>query len=243
MIKYSAPLCWVVAALAALLLPTLAFSGYWVLYDDFSTGFINQKLWSVDDSSATISVVDGKARFEHHEGFPSDSSWLQFSNYEAENIEAFKATVTVESYTEDFTARIVATLGTLNKEIVFNMNEINPGKGYTSSWVYSTNSMEGDTSYLIHDFFWGRLQSPIEIVGKPLTIYLFASTRGHIFVETGHGSLGWAIPNDWELTSLDAINQFPFLGIGTISNDGSGSGVIYVDDVHVFLKVNPLNKE
>ena len=68
----------------------------WQLYDDFSSGAIDTGKWSVDDSSATISIDNGRAKFVHSgtSGQP-DSSWLEFKN--PAMIAGIKATITVEA--------------------------------------------------------------------------------------------------------------------------------------------------
>jgi hypothetical protein len=49
----------------------------WELYDDFNSGtsFETDK-WSLDTSSANISIENGEAKFVHLPGRPNDSSWL-----------------------------------------------------------------------------------------------------------------------------------------------------------------------
>jgi len=50
----------------------------WVLYDDFSSGNIDTGRWNVDDSSATISVDNERAKFIHEGGTANDSNYLLF---------------------------------------------------------------------------------------------------------------------------------------------------------------------
>ena len=50
--------------------------GNWILYDDFSSGSIDPAKWSIDDSSATITIENGEAKFVHQAGNPNDSSFV-----------------------------------------------------------------------------------------------------------------------------------------------------------------------
>jgi hypothetical protein len=49
----------------------------WQLYDDFSSGTIDESKWYIDDSSAIITVENGRVTFAHQTGYAYDSSWLQ----------------------------------------------------------------------------------------------------------------------------------------------------------------------
>ena len=57
-----------------------AVSADWQLYDDFNSGStIDETKWNIDDSSGTISVEDGRAKFVHEAGHPEDSLYLNFA--------------------------------------------------------------------------------------------------------------------------------------------------------------------
>jgi hypothetical protein len=59
---------------------------------DFNSGYIDLEKWDVDEYPATISVENGKARFDHDLSIPNDSSYLIFKKY-PERIRAVMVTM------------------------------------------------------------------------------------------------------------------------------------------------------
>ena len=76
----------------------------WQLYDDFNSGSIDTQKWSVDDTSATISIENGEAKFIHNSGHPNDASWLEF-NDNPQNIIGIRFKIRVQSCTGDVRGR------------------------------------------------------------------------------------------------------------------------------------------
>ena len=57
-------LIFIIVFTISVILPLKGFAGSsCVLYDNFNSGSINPDLWDVDDSSATITVENGRAKF------------------------------------------------------------------------------------------------------------------------------------------------------------------------------------
>jgi len=88
----------------------------WKKYDDFSSGVINPDRWWIDNSSAFISIENGRMKFEHQPGYPNDSAWLGV-NKKLSKVIGIRATMTFDSCTfsdptlRDVRARISTFLG------------------------------------------------------------------------------------------------------------------------------------
>jgi hypothetical protein len=196
----------------------------WELYDNFDSGFIDPTRWDIDDSSATITIEGGKAKFEHQPGFPEDSSWLIFK-ISPETIKAVRVTVMVESYTGDVIARIGGRICKVGNDYVFNQIAVKAdgdrifGKLYVNEW---------GTSDWLYDLYLGRFKYPLDIIGNPFTIATtFFNPRNVIYFV---GGLGRNTVNVFE--DIGPTDNY-FKGIGTRSKNGDGPCVVYFDDVYV----------
>jgi hypothetical protein len=198
----------------------------WQLYDDFSSGSFDSNKWGIDDSSATISVESGRAKFVHQSGYPGDSSWLEFRN--PAGIVGIKATVTVESCSGDARARIGGFLGKYGDNTIWTALGIRADRSYLSAEVPVLGPAP-DYEYQ-RDYYWGRFTNPKAIEGSTFTISILFNREQAIFSVENDGTLTFAFPST--LTPTDD----PFKGLGTRSNDGFGVCTVYFDDVYVLRK-------
>ena len=198
----------------------------WQLYDDFSSGSFDAKKWGIDDSSATISVESGRAKFAHLTGHAGDSSWLEFRN--PGGIVGIKATVTVESCSGDARARIAGFLGKDGEDTIWTALGIRADRSYLSAEL-SILGPAPDYEYQ-GDYYWGRFRNPQTIDGSTFTISIIFDREQATFSVENDGTLAFTFLSP--LTSTDD----PFKGIGTRSNDGSGTCTVYFDDVYVLRK-------
>ena len=103
---------------------TSALAG-WELYDNFSSGAIDTQRWIIDDSSATISVENERAKFIHQSGHLNDSSYLVF-NQNPENMLGIKADVFIESCSGDVRTRIAGYAGKVGENHVWSGLQLQP---------------------------------------------------------------------------------------------------------------------
>ena len=88
----------------------------WRLYDNFNSGGIDPAKWSIDQSSAIITVENGMAKFVHQSGHPNDSSWL-IPIIKTNKIKGIMATVIFQgcdSPNQDVKGRIAANIGPIS---------------------------------------------------------------------------------------------------------------------------------
>lgn len=196
----------------------------WELYDNFNSGFVDPTRWDIDDSSATITIEGGKAKFEHHPGFPEDSSYLIF-NQSPETIKAVVATVIVESCAGDVRGRIGGFVGKVGNDYIYSNISIMGGENriFGSFAVLEEGSFEK-----LSNPYYGRFEYPLDIIGNPFTIgTTFFSPSNLTYFVSG---LGMSTFN-WFQTVSPTENYFK--GIGTRSENGDGPCVVYFDDVYV----------
>jgi hypothetical protein len=198
----------------------------WQLYDNFSSGSFDSNKWIIDDSSATIIVESGRAKFVHHSGHASDSSWLEFKN--PGRIIGIKATVTVESCAGDARARIGGFLGKDGENSIWAALGIRADRDFLSAELPILGPAP-DYEYQ-RDYYWGRFKRPQTIVGSTFTISILFNRKQSTFSVEDDGALSFTFLST--LTPPDNL----FKGIGTRSNDGSGACTVYFDDVYVLRK-------
>ena len=104
----------------------------WQLYDDFNSGQIDPQKWEIDDSSATITVENGRAKFVHKEEFANDSSWLLVTQ-NSKTLKGIKATITVESCSGDVRARLASFIGKIGDDYVYTAHRIRADQDYISA--------------------------------------------------------------------------------------------------------------
>ena len=199
----------------------------WQLYDDFNSGQIDSSKWDIDDSSATITVENGRAKFMHKSGFPNDSSYL-FLIKNPKTIAGIKATITVESCSGDVRARMASFVGKIGDDNVYTSHEIR------ADWDYISSSLPvlgpaPDYEYK-YDYFWAHFEKPLDYAGKAFTMSMVLTREHAKYGVEEQGELEFSFPNPLSLT-----DNF-FKGIGTRSSSGNGTCTAYFDDVYVLRK-------
>lgn len=223
----------IIAAVTTLLLYSNA-NGQenWQLYDDFNAASFDTNKWVIDDSSATISLEGGKAKFVHKEGFALDSSWLSIID-KPENVTGLKATITVASCSGDVRTRMAGFYGTIGSDLVWMSQSIRPYQETIKAGV-SVNGTGPDYEWK-YDLFYGNFQKPMTIIGVPFTLAAEFSPLYSVYSVNGVDELKYTYP-----AKLGAKDQSEiFTGIGTRSNSGTGTCTVYVDDVYI-LRERPV---
>ena len=214
--------------IAALLIGSTAFArADWQLYDDFNSGssFDPQK-WEVDESSAMITVENGRAKFVHQSGNAGDSSYLLLIN-SPKTITGIKATVTVASCSGegDVRARIASFIGKIGDDYIYSEHAIRADRTYISSALPRLGPAP-DFQYK-YDYFWGHFKNPLNYIGLPFTMSTVLY-RDHAEYEVeGQGAIEFSFPE-----TLGPTDDY-FKGIGTRSNSGVGTCTVYFDDVYI----------
>jgi len=216
----------------------LSFSAYadWQLYDDFNSGNINTQKWSVDNSSASIAIENGEAKFVHNSGHPNDSSWLQIID-NPQNVVGIRTKIRVQSCTGDVRGRAGGFVGNIGENILFSAIWARADEGRISSSV-DLNSPAPSYEFL-YTLFFGALHynwdNPINILGKSFILeWMF--THDEITFKTdevtgtpvSYGEVVFKYPE------TVSTSEDPFKGIGTRSSAGDGPCTIYFDDVYVY---------
>lgn len=200
----------------------------WRLYDDFESGSIDTQKWDVDDSSATISIENGEARFDHKAGYREDSSWLKILD-NPQTIAGVRASIRVESCTGDVRGRIGGDVGSIQDNIVFAILQARPERGILGGWVDELSPAQ-NYAYVRSlggaDFYY-NWDKPLNILGNDYVLEMMFSNENITFkTDNGEGVLTYA-------EALDPLAN-PFLAIGTRSNTGEGFCTVYFDDVYVY---------
>ncbi|KKL11912.1 hypothetical protein LCGC14_2541030, partial [marine sediment metagenome] len=135
-----------VIAMSLMILPGTSFAG-WVLYDNFNSGTINPAKWNIDNSSATITVVNGRVKFNHRTGTAGDSAWLSIKQ-NPRGVKGVRVDMFIVSSTGlDTRARIGTQPG-------FASN----GKRLWQQWVANSSRRRLEGSVSVMDSNWNWLQ-------------------------------------------------------------------------------------
>jgi hypothetical protein len=196
----------------------------WQLYDNFNSDQIDPTKWEIDNSSADITIENGKAKFEHKSGFANDSSYLYLIK-NPKTIVGLKATITVSSCSGDVRARLASFIGKIGDDYVFTSHEVRADRDYISVSLPVVGP-EPDYEYK-YDYFWGHFERPLDYIGFPFTLSMILSKDHADYAVEGQGEIEFYFPST--LSSTDN----PFKGIGTQSTSGDGTCTVYVDDVYV----------
>ena len=215
----------VFACIAVLLYGFTAYAqSDWQLYDNFNSGQIDPAKWEKDDSSATITVESGRAKFEHLSGFAGDSSYLLLIK-NPKSIIGVKATITVQTCSGDVRSRMASFIGRIGDDYVYSAHEIRADRDYISSSLPRLGPAP-DYEYK-GDYFWGYFKNPLNYIGLPFTMSMVLY-RDHAEYEVeGQGAIEFSFPE----TLMPTDDHFK--GIGTRSNSGVGTCTVYFDDVYV----------
>jgi hypothetical protein len=224
----------------------------WKKYDDFNSGLIDTNKWDIDNSSATISIENGKAKFVHNPGFPGNNAWLKIKK-EITNVWGIKATTQFESCTApapdytDVRARVGAIIG---MEEVTPTNRIWASLGIEPYYDNNTYprlygfidvfhlipSPDNLIAYLFEGYFPRETgEVPDDVIGIPLTITEQWTARSVKFTVTNKGKITYNYDKTYKVKPItDAARTL--VGIGTESDSGLGTCTVYFDDVYVLRK-------
>jgi hypothetical protein len=215
----------VFACIAVLLFGFTAYAQEnWQLYDDFNSGQIDPQKWEIDDSSATITVDNGRAKFVHQEGYVRDGSYLYITQG-LKTIKGIKATITVESCSGDARANMTSFIGKIGNDYVYSAHEIRADRDYILSILPVLGpAPDYDLKY---DYFTGHFKRPLDFLGLPFTMSMVLSRDQANYEVEGQGKLEFSFPN-----KLSPTDDY-FKGIGTMSVSGVGTCTAYFDDVYI----------
>ncbi len=211
------------------LLGTSALAGKWQKYDDFDSGVIDTQKWIIDDSSATITVEDGKAKFVFpNGGQANDSNWLEF-NICPENIVGIKATFTLDPACKStgVRARIAGHDGTYDDYYSWTQLALEGKKDHI--WTaLAVLDQDADYSWL-YDLFVGSFRGGLDLTDGSYTASMLIDKKKKTitFSVDGQGQIIYDLPQAL------SYNLEIFKGIGLRSRDNKGPCSFYVDDVYV----------
>jgi len=205
----------------------------WVLYDDFNSGItIDTQKWSIDNSSATISIESGEAKFVHNSGFPNDSSWLQIID-NPQTIIGIKTKIRVQSCTGDVWGRAGGYVGKIGENSLWSVIQTNSDEGYISFFV--NLEAPGPSFELIYSLFWvsfhANWDNPFDITGETFILEWMFKPDEVIGKTDRYGEIVF------KYSERVSPNEGSFKGIGTRSRAGNGPCTIYFDDVYVYRQI------
>ncbi len=220
--------CLVAIAIAAAIV-VLSAEAYadWILYDNFNSGVIDLNRWTIDASSASISIVGGRVKFVHQPGHAGDSAGL-IIKISPETVKGIKAKVTVESCTGDVRARIWGFIGKVDGNYVWDQLVLEGSS--PSPRIWGSLAVLGPPPfypYLNYDLLYANFMRPLDIIGHTFTITMSFSREEVTYKVSGLGEIEHEFPED--LSPTDHYSK----GIGTSSANGDGPCVVYFDDVYV----------
>ena len=196
----------------------------WELYDNFSSGSIDTGRWNIDDTSATISIDNGQAKFIHQNGNPNDSSYLLF-NQSPSNIVGIKADVLIESCTGDVRARIAGYSGSVGENHVWSGLQVQPSKDR----IYTSSGLEGPppTYAWLEDLYYAQFERPITVTGVSFNLTMVFSNDRITYEVDGRGKI------DYKYSTVITPTGGDFKAIGTRSTNGDGPCTVYFDNVYI----------
>jgi hypothetical protein len=225
----------------------------WKKYDDFNSGVIDTNKWDIDNSSAAISIENGKAKFVHNPGFPGDSAWLKIKKKQT-NVRGIKATIQFESCTfadpanRDVRARVGANIGaeattptnrvfsSLGLEPYYNNGDSPRLYGFINVWDTNVSP-----DVIIADRFYGYFpreagEVAADVIGIPFTITEQWTAKSVKFMIASEGTATYNFDKTYKIKPYTDPTK-ALVGIGTVSNSGAGTCTVYFDDVWVLRLV------
>ena len=202
---------------------TSALAG-WELYDNFSSSAIDTQRWSIDASSANISVVNGQAQFIHQSGHPNDSGYLIF-NQNPENILGIKTDVVIESCSGDVRTRIAGYSGKVGENHVWSGLQLKP----SNQIIYTSAGLEGpppDYTW-VQDLHYAEYRTPIAVTGVSFNLTMEFSNDKITYEVDGLGKIAYKY-----VTTIAPADDI-LKAIGTRSSNGDGPCTVYFDNVYV----------
>jgi hypothetical protein len=214
-------------------------SAAWELYDNFNSGAIDTQKWSIDDSSATISIENGEAKFVHNSGHPNDSSWLQIID-NPQNIIGIRTKIRVQSCTGDVRGRAGGWVGKIGENLLWSGIRAMSDEGRISFYV-SLNT-PGPSYELIYQLLFGSFHynwdNPLDIIGKTFILeWMFTPNEVKFKTDDVTGETNSYGEIVFKYPERVSPNEDSFKGIGTRSGAGNGPCTIYFDDVYVYRQI------
>ena len=224
----------------------------WKKYDDFNSGVIDPNKWDIDNSSATISIENGRAKFVHNPGLPGDNAFLTIKKG-VTNVWGIKATIQFESCTApapdytDVRARVGANIGV---DAVTPTNRIWASLGIEPYYANKTYPrLYGfidvwDTipspDELIADLFYAYFpreigEVPDDVIGIPFTITEEWTAKSVKFTVANKGKTTYNYDKTYKVQAITDADR-TLVAIGTESDSGLGTCTVYFDDVYVLRK-------
>jgi hypothetical protein len=242
----------IVAFLGVMIANSISAQTYiWKKYDDFNSGVINPDKWLIDNSCASISIENGRVKFEHLYGFLNDSAWLAVKK-NISKVRGIRATVTFDSCTftdptlRDVRGRIATSLGTDSQNpdyFLFSEISIEPYyDNMDNPTIYTSiarldvpNNNAWIDSPLWAEFYNVNGAVPENIMGAPFIVAMEWNLSVPQSLTSTVSGLG-KIKYNWEKTLKVIKTTDPtkiLLGIGTRSDSGGGECTVYFDDVYL----------
>jgi hypothetical protein len=232
--------------------PMSGFAG-WRLYDDFSSGSIDNQKWGSDSSSLSepISVENGAAKFVLDTDVKNDSAWLNILE-SPEKIKGIRAKVKFASRVVGVRGRIGGYLGTdpiddLVWTQIALQQKTSDDINYRQYVWYSISTLDPADfsdikSYLYGEFpspLGGTYVAPIDLTDEWITIEIQFNPKKF--------SCGLPDPDmNWYLKTKPLIKILKvdkkgnpdlfFKGIGVRANNSAPDGeecIVYFDDVYI----------
>ena len=202
--------------------------GRWILYDNFNSRVIDTNRWTIDSSSADISIEGGRAKFVHIPGKPGDSAWLGIK-IAPEKVRGIKVKVTVGDCTGDVRARIAGFIGKVEDKYAWD--QLGLEGGIESPRVFGSLEMDWPPPNFpnYYQLFYGQFMRPLEIISHTFSITMTFSAQKVTYEVSGLGKIEHELPEDLSPTD----DYYNFKGIGTRSTNGDGPCVVYFDDVYI----------
>ena len=225
-----------IISISLILILSSTVSAGWVLFDDFNSAIIDTQKWSMDDSSASISIENGEAKFVHNAGYPNDSSWLQIID-NPQNIIGIRTKIRVQSCTGDVRGRAGGWVGKIGENNLWSTIRIISDEGRIS-FLVSLNAPGPSYDY-IYNLFFGSFHynwdNPIDIIGKIFNLeWMFTPEEVEFKTDDVTGETDSYGESSFKYPERVSPNEDSFKGIGTRSSAGDGPCTIYFDDVYVY---------
>ena len=205
----------------------------WVLYDNFSSGPVNQELWAVQQDNGIVEVIDGRLKVVALPGQKLAHNGLAFAK-DPDRIKAVKFTVTMESATGDLRTRLHGWVGQAAGRPLKGaiQSRPNPDRNYHHAWLGEFTDQETWTI----DLFWAYFRSPIQIIGQPYTMSMRFDPDDLRWSVDGLGEIQYNNSTGPRVTALTDPTYTKDKFLGTRAYSDEAEGTVYFDDVYVIWK-------
>ena len=198
------------------------------LYDDFDSGTINPSLWYVDDASGTISIESGELKIVLNSGFPDVGSNLVMMN-SPETIKAIFAEIRLVSYTGDAIANIWGFQGKIQNNFVVNQQGLLPQQQIIVGALMELDQAKSVLKNVCSGALgYETLVGNTHTIGTTFTGYKPTPQEGFWF------TLDYGMDTFFSLENITPPTpDAKFKGIGAVSPSGTGTCVVYFDNIQV----------